>query len=553
MRISDSLHINRLLLNTMEPRQGPKKVVTGRNGAVSSSHPVVSRIMLDALMDGGNAVDAAVAGSLAGPVYEPHMTTHSGTVSFLYWDSATSHAYFMDASPTLPEGLPPFCPHPYEPVTAAAIPGSPSGLKDMLNRFGSMEWRELIKPAVEAAARGHTVTSWEYAIIYGGSGGKGSTLEGRTYHPSSQRHFAPDGFQVPVGATWKRPDLAKTLKASAEEGPDYFLSGRWAERFVEEANQLGWRITIDNVSGYDPIWVEPVKIKYNDNEILAIPPPQRGGFYTGFMFGVLKNFDLIQMGHYTDSASTMALIAWTLSRAHIDRNLIHDPDYYDTPIDILLSEEYLISTAELWKGSQPKRDLSVFLSLTRNRPFYSTSSPNPRKVHNSCELSIVDRDGNWVQMMETGGGGIPGVVVEGVPGSGIDWERYALNEPGGRTQHAISNTILLRDKEPWLAIGSPGDCIFTVPQVLLSILEFGWEPYDAIDAPRFWPLGDDNSIETETRLPLKVFNDLRKMGITKKPLGEYNWTMGSMQTVWREEGTLKGTADPRRLGEALAF
>ncbi|MCW4051347.1 MAG: gamma-glutamyltransferase [Candidatus Bathyarchaeota archaeon] len=241
----------------MEPRQGPKEVVSGRNGAVSSSHPAVSKIMLDVLKKGGNAVDAAVAGSLAGPVYEPHMTTHSGTVSFLYWDTDSGRPYFMDASPTLPEGLAPFCPHPFAPSTAAAIPGSPAGLKAMLERFGSMKWSELIEPAIIAARDGHTVTSWEYALLYGGAGGMSSTLAGRTYFPSGRRHYTPGGFQVPVGQLWKRPDLAKTLEQSAMEGPEYFTEGEWAKRLVAEANSLGWMITLDDVAGYEAIWVPP--------------------------------------------------------------------------------------------------------------------------------------------------------------------------------------------------------------------------------------------------------------------------------------------------------
>jgi gamma-glutamyltranspeptidase/glutathione hydrolase len=144
-------------------------------------------------------------------------------------------------------------------------------------------------------------------------------------------------------------------------------------------------------------------------------------------------------------------------------------------------------------------------------------------------------------------------VVDGVPGSGIGWERYALVEPGGRTQHAIANTIISRGGEPWMAIGSPGDCIFTIPQVLFSILECGWEPYKAIDAPRFWPLRDDWTLEVENRINLDVVKGLKRLGIMPRPLGEYHWPMGSMQTVWREDTHLKGTADPRRLGVALGY
>jgi len=535
----------------MEPRQGPKKVVSGKNGVVSSSHPCVSEIMIDVLKNGGNAVDAAVAGSLAGPVYEPHMTTISGTVSFLYWDAESEKSYYMDASPILPDGLAPFCPHPYAPTTAAAIPGSSAGLKSMLERFGSKNWGELAQPAIKAASDGHTVTSWEYALLYGGAGGRSSTLAGRTYFPSGRRHYTRDGFQVPVGENWRRPDLAKTLEASATMGPDYFINGDWAKRLVEEANSLGWMITLDDMAGYEPIWVEPTQTLYKEDEIIGIPPPQRGGFYTGFLFGVMKHFNL---EHYTKSAEALALMAWVLRRAHYDRNLIHDPDYYETPIDTLLSDSYHEIIAELWKHSRPKRDLTGYLGLTHSKSAQRGSLPSTGHVpHDSCELSIVDREGNWVQMMETGGGGIPGVVVDGVPGSGIGWERYALVEPGGRTQHAIANTIVAREGKPWMSLGSPGDCIFTVPQVLFSILEHGWSHYDAIDAPRFWPIRDDWTIEVENRISMDVVRGLKKMGIMPRPLGEYHWPMGSMQTVWREKDALKGTADPRRLGIALSY
>ena len=521
---------------------------------MSSSHPEVSRIMVDVMKAGGNAVDAAVAGSLAGPVYEPHMTTHSGTVSFLYWDAGKGRSYFMDASPTLPEGLPPFCHHPYSKDTAAAIPGSPAGLKAMLERFGSMEWSELIQPAIKAAREGHRVTSWEYALLYGGSGGRSSTLEGRTYFPSGRSHYAPGGFQVPAGSLWRQPDLAETLERSAAEGPDYFTSGHWAERLVEEANALGWDITLEQVARYEPVWLDPVKVRYGENEVIGIPPPQRGGFYTGFLLGVLENFDLQSMGHYTESAETLALMAWTLSRAHNDRSLIHDGDYYDNPLEALLSEEYHRATVQLWKSGRPSKDLSGYLRLTHGKPSHAGSLPSTGHVpHDSCELSIVDRHGNWVQMMETGGGGIPGVVVDGVPGSGIGWERYAMVEPGGRTQHAIANTIVIRGDEPWMALGSPGDCIFTVPQVLVSVLGHGWEPYPAIDAPRFWPLRDDWTIEVESRLPLRVVEDLKRMGFMTRPLGDYHWPMGSMQCTWRSEEVLRGAADPRRLGVALGY
>jgi gamma-glutamyltranspeptidase/glutathione hydrolase len=163
-------------------------------------------------------------------------------------------------------------------------------------------------------------------------------------------------------------------------------------------------------------------------------------------------------------------------------------------------------------------------------------------------------------MMNTGnGGGIPGLVVDGVKNSGTTVKaevetgtgRFGwIVEPGARTRHAIANTLVLDGGSPWLAIGSPGDCIFTVPQALLNILEYGMDPYSAVDAPRFWPLNDDGTLEVESRIGADVLKELARMGIVTRPLGTYNWRMGSMQVVWRdrEKGMLGGVADPRRTG-----
>jgi len=104
---------------------------------VSSSHPAVTKVMLDVLRDGGNAIDAAVAGSLVQPVHEVHQTNHAGTVVTLYWDAETERAYFMDASAELPGDLRIFTPNPHSSDNAACIPGFIPGLDSMLDKFGS--------------------------------------------------------------------------------------------------------------------------------------------------------------------------------------------------------------------------------------------------------------------------------------------------------------------------------------------------------------------------------------------------------------------------------
>ncbi len=538
------------------PVQGPKPVARSRRAMVSSSHPAVTEVMLDVLREGGNAIDAAIAGSLVQPVYEPHQTNHAGTVVTLYWDAETEKAYFMDASAELPEGLVPFRPNPHSPASAACIPGFVSGLASMLERFGTKPWRYLTEPAVKAAEEGPVINSWMYGYLH-------ETLPSITYFPSGREFFAPEGFLTPVGERWKVPKLAKTLRRLAEEGPEHFTKAGWAKRMVEEANMIGWAVTMEHVASYEPVWLDPISFTFRDHEIVGIPPPQRGALYMGLIYGVLEEFDLASKGHYTESAETLALIAWAMSRAHFEKGLMHDPQFYDVPVDVLLSKNYHRLIARLWRGSRPRVDLTDFLRLTTGKAAMYAGLPSSKtQVHDSCELSVVDEQGNWVEMMNTGnGGGVPGMVIDGVKCGGTTILAQEVTgtgrfgwvvEPGARTRHAIANTMVLDDGRPWLAIGSPGDCIFTVPQALLNILEFCMEPYPAVDAPRFWPLGEDGTLETESRIPESVVRDLAKMGILVRPLGEYNWRMGSMQLVWRDRdtGLLGGVADPRRLGRA---
>jgi gamma-glutamyltranspeptidase/glutathione hydrolase len=126
---------------------------------------------------------------------------------------------------------------------------------------------------------------------------------------------------------------------------------------------------------------------------------------------------------------------------------------------------------------------------------------------------------------------------------------------GGRIRSPIGNTIVLRNGEPWLALGTPGNVFATVPQVLSRILDAGTPPEDAIDAPRMLPLRDDYVLEAESRLSPDALAELVRMGIRYKPLPGFDVHMGSFQASWRDpaSGTLSTYADPRRPGKADGF
>lgn len=244
------------------PRQGPKVVVRGKKAVCSSQHAIVTEIILDVMKDGGNAVDAAIAGSLAQATIQPYQSNHAGTVTCLYWEAKTGKMYQLDSSGTLAQGLGPFDPFPRDLWSGiSCIPGFMPGLGAMHARFGTKSWPDLCQPAIRWAEEGHLVSSLEFSAMQ-------RSLPRITYFSSGRELFTPNGFLTQFGERFKNPKLAKTLRRLAEEGPEYFTKGDWARHFVAGANRLGWRIKVEHMTAIPPRWQEPLRYEYKGNEIL---------------------------------------------------------------------------------------------------------------------------------------------------------------------------------------------------------------------------------------------------------------------------------------------
>jgi gamma-glutamyltranspeptidase/glutathione hydrolase len=525
--------------------------------------------MLQVIRDGGNVIDAAIAGSLMQAVIEPHMTNHAGTVMLLYWNAKTKKAYQLNGMGTLVPDMPPFRPIPPIGIRfateganpCACIPGFMPSLGEAHRRFGSKPWNYLCNPAVEMAESGHLVTSFEYGVLQ-------EELRFYTYFPSGRSLFTPDGFVPEVGSRFMNPDLAVTLGKLAEEGPDYFIEGDWAKHFVHKANQMGWPITLKDMLAIPPRWQEPLRYEHRGNEIIQLSPPERTGVFTAFVLGVLKQFDLKALGHYSESAEMLYLMAHALRRADWELGLLQDPELFDVPVEHWLSSDYHKMVADILWNSRPKVDLTNHIRLTSGAPALvaaglpTAGATTPHPPVGSCELSIADDKGNWVQLMNTlQGGGIPGVVVDGVPMVGSHAQSNLTADisgwftGGGRIKSIIGSTFVLRDGEPWLAMGTPGNVYATMPQVLSSILDYDMNPYDASVLPRMDPLRDDYVLEIESRLPEGVVEGLAEKGVQVRPLPMYDYNMGSFQICWRDKktGVLHSSADPRRAGNADGF
>lgn len=548
---------------------GPKEVVRGKQTVAASQHPIVTETMIQVMKDGGNAVDAAIAGCLVQATVQQDMTNHTGTVTFLYWEASTGRTYQLNSMGTIVPDLAPFRPIPAgtglyarpEHVPYAVIPGFMPGMKALFERFATKPWDYLCQSAIKWAEEGHVVNSFEHLVM-------AQTVDFYLHTPSGRDHFTPTGFLPQVGERWQKPELARTLKRLSEEGPEYFITGGWAEKFVVRANELGWDIELEHMTAVPPRWQEPLRYPHRQYEIVQLAPPETQALYCSLVLGTLKALNVTSFGHYTESAEALYYMAHALRRAAWDTGLINDPQIFDTPADIYLSSQYHETLAQILKMSKPKVGLGKHVELTFGPHALSAtgvapslpSKPDPPA--GSCELSIVDSEGNWVQMMNTlQSGGIPGEVVEGVPmvGShGVSSMASMIGgwfTGGGRMRSVIGNTIVLRDGKPLLSLGSPGNVHCTVPQVLSNILDYGMDPYEAIDAPRMLPLQDDFTLEIESRLPEKTINSIADMGILIKPLPRYDFHMGSYQMSWRDEetGLLNSAVGPRRAGHADGY
>ena len=541
--------------------QGVKPVATGE-AVASTGNPIVTETVLATLAAGGNAADAAIAGALVQAAVEPHLTSHAGMVSCLFWDAATGTPHQLNSLGTLPHDLPPFRPingvggwaREGAPGPQAAVPGFMPGLAALHERFGSLPWRQLCQSAIRWAEEGHPVSSFEYGVNV-------FAAPFYSFFESARDVFMPEGYLTPVGGIMANPQLAKTLRRLADTGPEEFTTGQWARDFVTAGNALGWAIRPDHMTANPPRWQEPARFAHRGHEIVSLAAPERQGAFCSLVLGVLDAAGIAEMEPY--GADYVFTMAHALRLAEQACGFLHDPLYFGDAGAVLMDADYQRSLARLIAASRPRVDLTEHVRLTLGAPRFAATGWNSARSKapvGSCEISIVDRDGNWVQMMNTvQSGGIPGMAVGGVTMMGSHEQTSMAahfsnwRTPGARMRNILGNTFVLRDGAPWLALGTPGNVYATVAQMLVNILDFGMSPTEASDAPRMLPLEDDYGLTIESRLAPKAVTGLTALGLSLHPMPKWDWNMGSFQMCWREGGALHAGADFRRTGTAGAL
>ena len=534
--------------------------VVARHGMVVTQEAAASRVGLDILKRGGNAVDAAVAIGFALAVTLPragnlggggfmliHRADLNQTIAIDYRETApaaTTKGVFLDANGEAD----PFKSR-YSGL-AIGVPGTVAGLELAWRKYGSgkFSFADLIAPAIALAREGLTVDD-----DVADSLPLAAAALGR--RPSSARiYLRPDGSVPQTGDHIALDDLAATLETIAANGAAGFYAGPVAQKIVEAVNAAGGRMTIEDLANYRAVERQPVRGTYRGYDVVSMPPPSSGGAHIIEILNILEGFPLAAQG--LNSAASLHELAEAEKLAYADRAAwLGDPDFIKIPLAGLISKTYA-------------EHLRALIAPDRSRPAADIRPGEPERYESdqTTHFSVVDSDGNAVANTYTLN--LPygsGLVAEGTgvllnnelddfaakPGAA---NAYGLlggdaNAPGPmkRPLSSMSPTLVLKDGKLLIATGSPGGStiISTVLQIILNVIDHGLNVAEAENAPRahdqLWPdeLRIERGMSPDTILLLEAMG--HKVVLRN--------AMGSANTIVRTpDGELEGASDLRQRG-----
>jgi gamma-glutamyltranspeptidase/glutathione hydrolase len=510
---------------------------------------------------GGNAVDAAIACALVQGVVDPLMTGIAGFGSLhIYMPGRNAHA-IIDCHGRVPaSGRPDMWADLIEGEArdgfgfilkgrvndigyqAIATPGNLKAYFEAQSEFGSLPWKDVIKPAIAHADAGFVVRPGVHAFWVEDDGmGRVPVVDRLRFSETGRRiFFGPDGELLPVGARVKNPDMARTLRRIADTGAEDFYTGELAHEIAADMKAGGGLITLEDLKSYRTRRTEPLWGDYRGYRVATNRPPG-GGIMLIEMMNILENFDLTALGHNT--VAYIRTVAETMKRATSDKDRhVGDPDFFDVPVARLTDKAYARELA-----AQIKRGEKARVERLEKKP----------EAADTTHISAIDSDGNAVSMTHTLG--MPsGAITQGLgfmyngamgvfdPRPG----RAGSIVPGKSRFSSMCPSIVFKDGKPHLVIGAPGgtQIVMGVMQAILNVLDHGMSILEAIAAPRFSATSD--MIDVSNRIPTYVTRPLEAEGyaVVRNPRG---YVFASVHGLKIDGGKWTGAADPGRDGMAL--
>ena len=537
--------------------------VRASHGMVVTVHHLASDAGVEILRQGGNAVDAAVATGFALAVVHP-IAGNLGGGGFLLLRTHDGHATFIDFREKAPLAatedmyldahgnvIPEASEVGYRSI---ATPGSVAGLVYAERKYGRLDLKRVIAPAIKLAAEGFELTAEEAHELSDPDLAK---------FPESKRIFQRDGELYKESEVFRQPELARTLERIAAD-PEDFYHGRMAHELVDELHKGGAVLTLDDLAQYKVVERAPIVGSFHNYTILSAPSPSSGGIVLLSALNILENYDLAHLGDRTPAS--MHLITEAFRRAYMDRaEYLGDPDYNSIPVAELTSKKY----AAAWRAGIAADAATPSAALVRPHGFLppaSTTAGLPRAESNdTTHYSVVDSEGNAVAVTTTLNDSFGSRVTAGSLGFLLNDEMddfavkmgvpnmYGLIQgpadaiaPGKRPLSAMTPTIVLENGKLRYVLGSPGGAriITTVANIFLSAAEYGLNIQQAVDAPRFHHQYLPDKLYLESGFSPETLDGLRAHGYTVE-IKDRHWSNGECIAIDQKTGELQGGQDHR--------
>ena len=528
--------------------------VWAKSGMVASQEAMATKIGLDILKQGGNAVDAAVAVGYALAVTLPRAGNLGGggfmlvyladkkqVVAIDYREKAPAQAsrdMYLDENGEVVPNLSTF--H----GLAIGTPGTVMGLEHARKTYGTLSREQLIAPAIKLAKDGIVVTADLANSL--------NALKDRLSKWPNTRDifFKKDGSNYQPGETLKQEDLAKTLSIISKEGEEGFYQGDVAKAIASSIQAANGIVSEKDLENYNVVERKAIQGTYRGYEVFSMPPPSSGGVHIVQILNMLENYDLAAMGH--NSAQHIHTMVESMRRAYADRSLhLGDSDFVKVPVKTLTSKKYakeLVATINPDKATSSK-DIQPDADL-------------PYESDQTTHFSVVDKWGNAATNTYTLNYSYgSGIVAEGTgvllnnemddfsakPGHAngyglIGGEANSI-APGKRPLSSMSPTVVLKDKELFMVTGTPGGSriITTTLQVISNVIDYDMNIAEATSATRIHHQWLPDYIRIESGLSADTIKLLEQKGHQLK----VESTMGSTQTIMKSEVGLYGASDPR--------
>ncbi|MBP7327820.1 MAG: gamma-glutamyltransferase [Alicycliphilus sp.] len=536
--------------------------VVASNGMVASEQELASRIGLDILKSGGNAVDAAVAMGFALAVALPNAGNIGGGGFMMVHDAKTGKSValdfrevapakatrdmYLDAQGKVIDGKSLYTHY------AVGVPGTVAGMEHALKRWGSLPLSRVVAPAVALADKGFPVSETLAKILQQEQKNMGRW-------PATQAIFWKNGAPLKRGDALVQKDLAQSLRLIGEQGAKAFYEGAIAQKIAAEMAPHAGALSLQDLKNYKVVEREPVRGSYRGYQIVTMPPPSSGGAHLIQILNMMERWPMNQWG--VNSAKSMHHMAEGMKLAYADRaEYLGDPDFVKVPLKGLISKRYADQLAAGINATQARSAKDI-----------KPGKPQPYESDQTTHYSVVDKAGNAVAVtytLNTNFGS--GIVAKGTgimlnnemddfsakPGVAnayglVGGEANAV-AAGKRPLSSMTPTLVLKDGKPTLVTGSPGGAriITTVLQTVVNTIDFGMNPAEAAATPRFHHQWTPDELRIEKGFSADTLALLRQWGhnVAVKP------SMGRTQTIQIRDGMLYGASDPRNPdGQTLGY